>query len=174
MLFTLNLSQPRFTNEPCRRRGSATQFAAGTAGGVAAAFCGRLAAPFFAAFREAFTGAFFVAVFLEAFLAAGACWALAASALTLAQRFLVASEMAFLPAALSFRFGLGASGATGDDVFLASAHRFRCASPMRFRAAALIFRRLPFGPPGAAAVAVGPPGSMARSSAIWASIDRKS
>ena len=58
-----------------------------------AAFCGRLAATFFAAFREAFTGAFFVAVFLEAFLAAGACWALAAvaaSALTLAQRLRVA------------------------------------------------------------------------------------
>src|ERR1035441_1136023 len=103
MLFTLNLSQPRFTNEPCRRRGSATQFAAGTAGGVAAAFCGRLAAPFFAAFREAFTGAFFAA----AFLAAGGCRALAAvaaSALTLAQRLLVAFTMAFLPAALSFRY----------------------------------------------------------------------
>src|ERR1035437_10094301 len=78
--------------------------------------------------------------------------------------------MAFLPAALSLRFGLGAFGATGDEVFLDSAHLFRWASPMRFRAAALIFRRLPCGPPGAAAVAVGPPGSMARSSAIWASI----
>ena len=53
--------------------------------GVAAAFCGRFAAPFFVAFREAFTGAFFVAffavftgallptAFLAAFLAAGGC-----------------------------------------------------------------------------------------------------
>src|SRR5665647_2275296 len=127
------------------------------------AFC-RSAAPFFAAFREAFTGAFFGAVVLEAFLAAGACWALAAvaaSALTLAHRLRVASAMAFLPAALSFRFGLAASGATGDDGpddFLDSAHRFRCASPMRFRAAALM-RRLPVGPSGVAAVAVGPPWS---------------
>src|ERR1035437_9593038 len=136
-------------------------------GGVAAAFCGRLTAAFFALFREAFTGTFFAAA-----LAAGACWALAAvaaSAFTLAHRLRVASAMAFLPAALSFRFGLGASGATGDDGpddFLDSAHRFRCASPMRFRAAALIFRRLPVGPSGVAAVAVGPPWSVARSSAI--------
>ena len=73
------------------------------------------------------------------------------------------------PAALSFRFGFGTSGATGDDGsddFLDSAHRFRWASPMRFRAAALIFRRLPFGTSGAAAVAVGPPWSIWRSSAI--------
>ena len=44
--------------------------------------------------------------------------------------------MAFLPAALSFRFGFGTPGATGDDrsdSFLDSAHRFRWASPMRFR-----------------------------------------
>ena len=76
--------------------------ATGTAG-VAAAFCGRLAATFFAAFRAAFTGAFFA----TAFLAAGVCWALAAvatSALTLAHRLRVASAMAFLPGALSFRY----------------------------------------------------------------------
>ena len=116
-------------------------------------FCGRLAEPFFAAVREAFTGAFFAA----------ALAAMAASALTLAQRFLLASAMAFLPAAESFRFGFGASGATGDDgadCFFDSAHRFRCASPMRFRAAALIFRLLPFGASGAAAVSVGPPWSI--------------
>src|ERR1017187_4212664 len=144
--------------------------------GAAAAFCGRFVAPFFAAFREAFTGAFFAtAFFVVVFLAVGGCWALAAvaaSALTLAQRLRLASAMAFLPAALSFRFGLAASGATGDgsDSFLASAHRFRCASPMRFLAAALIFRRLPFGAAGVTAVAVGPPWNMAWSSAIWASI----
>ena len=83
--------------------------AVGTAG--VAVFCGRLAATFFAAFRAAFTGAFFA----TAFLAAGACWALAAvaaSALTLAQRLLVASAMAFLPAALSFRYDAKKKGAT--------------------------------------------------------------
>src|ERR1017187_3711923 len=145
--------------------------AVGTAGGVVAAFCGRFAAPFFAAFREAFTG-----TLLTAFLAAGVCWALAAlaaSALTLAQRLLVASAMAFLPAALSFRFALGASGVTGDggsDSFLDSAHRFRWASPMRLRAAALILRRLPFGASDKAAVSVGVPVSIWRSSTIWVSI----
>src|ERR1035441_6476277 len=101
--------------------------AVGTAG--VAVFCGRLAATFFAAFREAFTGAFFATVFL----AAGVCWALAAAfaaAFFAAHRFFKAATIAALPAALSFRFGLGASGATGDgsDSFLASAHRFRCAS----------------------------------------------
>src|ERR1022692_5346508 len=78
--------------------------------------------------------------------------------------------MARLPAGLSFRFGLGASGATGDEVFLDSAHLFRWASPMRFLAAALIFRRLPFGASGVAAVTVGPLWSMARGSVIWVSI----
>jgi hypothetical protein len=89
-----------------------------------------------------------------------------------AQRFFNAATIAALPAVLSFRFGLGASGATGDDgtdFFLASAHRFRWASPIRFRAAALM-RRLPFGPSGVAAVAVGVPVNIWRSSAIWASI----
>src|ERR1017187_3695995 len=146
--------------------------AAGTAGGVAAVFCGRLTAAFFAVFRAAFTRAF-LATFL-----AGACWGLAAffaAARFAAQRFFKAATIAALPAALSFRFGFGASGATGDDrsdSFLDSAHRFRWASPMRFRAAALIFRRLPFGPSGVAAVAVGEPVSIWRSSAIWASIRR--
>ena len=134
--------------------------AVGTAAGVGAAFYGRFAAAFFAAFREAFTDAFLAARFLapvgvSAFFAA---W-------NAAQRFFVASTIAFLPAALSFRFGLVACGATGDEVFLDSAHRFRWASPMRFRAAALM-RRLPFRTSGVAAVAVGPPGNMARSSAI--------
>src|ERR1035441_9418142 len=55
---------------PGRRAWQCYAVAAGIAGGVAAAFWGRLAA-----FREAFTGAFFTA-----FLAAGACWALAAVA----------------------------------------------------------------------------------------------
>src|ERR1035437_9879458 len=133
------------------------------AGTVGAALFARFAAPFFAVFREAFAGAFLV----TAFLAAGgrlALAAVAASALTLAQRLRLASAMAFLPAALIFRFGLAASGATGDvsDSVLASAHRFRCASPMSFRAAALM-RRLLFRDSGVAAVAVGVPVSIWRS-----------
>src|ERR1019366_3269439 len=131
--------------------------AAGTAG-VAAAFCGRLVEPFFAAFREAFTGTFLPTAFLAAFLA-GACWALAAffaAARFAAQRFFNAATIAALPAALSLRFGLVASGATGDngtDSFLDSAHRFRWASPMRFRAAALILRLCFVGAAGAAVTA---------------------
>src|ERR1017187_4168143 len=109
--------------------------ATGIAGGVAAAFCGRLTATFFAAFREAFTGAF-----LAAFLA-GDCWTFAAARFA-AQRFFNATTIAALPAALSLRFVLGATGDDGADSFLDSAHRFRWASRMRFRAAALIFRRL--------------------------------
>ena len=73
-------------------------------------FCGRLAEPFFAAFQAAFTDAF-----LAAFFAAGARWALAAvaaSAFTLAHRLRVASAMAFLPAALSFRYDAKKKGAT--------------------------------------------------------------
>ena len=76
-----------------------------------AAFFARLTAAFFAVFRAAFTGAFFA----TAFLAAGARWALAAvaaSALTLAQRLLVAFTMAFLPAALSFRYDAKKKGTT--------------------------------------------------------------
>jgi hypothetical protein len=64
-----------------------------------------------AAFRAAFTGAFSAA----AFLAAGGCRAfaaVAASALTLAQRLLVAFTMAFLPAALSFRYDAKKKGTT--------------------------------------------------------------
>src|ERR1035437_9644443 len=136
------------------------------AGTVGAALFARFAAPFFAVFREVFTGTF---------LAAGVCWALAASALPLAQRFFVAATIAALPAALSLRFGFATSGATGDGGpgdFFDAAHLFRCASAMAFLPAALIFRRLRFGASGVAAVSVGPPSSMARSSAIWASIRR--
>src|ERR1035437_4021751 len=153
--------------EPAMRATDLAGYAAATGtAGVAAAFCARLAAPFFTVFREAFTGAFFAAVFL-----AGGCWALAAvfaAALFAAQRFFNAATIAALPAALSLRFGLVASGATGDDgsdSFLDSAHRFRWASPMRFRAAALIFRLRFVGAPGAA-VSVGVLVSIWRSSAI--------
>jgi hypothetical protein len=79
--------------------------AAGAAAFAVAAFRMCLAATFFVIFRA----------LARALLAVGACWALAASAasaLTLAQRLLVASTMAFLPAALSLRIFLGGSGAT--------------------------------------------------------------
>jgi hypothetical protein len=68
----------------------------------------------------------------------------------------------------SFLFGAFFFG--GAACFLEAAHRFRWASPMRFLAAALIFRRLRVDASGVVAVSVEPPGSMARSSAIWPSI----
>jgi len=55
------------------------------------------------------------------------------------QRFLVAAMIARLPAAESFRFGFGASGAT--CCFLDSAHLFRCAAAIAALPALLIFRR---------------------------------
>jgi hypothetical protein len=93
-------------------------------------------------------------------------------ALSDTQRFLVAAIIAFLPAAEGFRFGLGAaSGADGSAAFLEAAHLFRCASAIAFLPAALIFRRFRLGGSDVAAVgSAGPPGSMARSSAILASI----
>src|ERR1035437_5373214 len=94
------------------------------AGGVAAPFCGRLAEPFFAAFREAFTGAFFAAVFLAARFLTTVGVSVFFAAWNAAQRFLVASTMARLPAALSFRFGFGGSGAAGGGGFFGLAHRF--------------------------------------------------
>jgi hypothetical protein len=122
-----------------------------------------------AALFAAFAGAVFTAVLLAAvlFVAAGFVFA----ARTRSQRALVAATIAALPARLSFRFFLGAaSGADGAAAFLDAAHLFRCASAMAFLPAALIFRRLRFGASGVAAVALGPPSSMARSSVTcWAS-----
>jgi hypothetical protein len=127
-----------------------------------------LAVFFTAAF---FTGALFLAVFFAVLVllaAALSYWALAA--LTASHRFFVAAMIAFLPAAESFRLGLGAAaGAGGSVAFLEAAHLLRWASPMRFRAAAPIFRRLRVAGSGAAAGSVGPPVSQARSSAILAS-----
>jgi hypothetical protein len=87
--------------------------------------CAAAGAVFFAAgfFRAAFfTGALFFAAFLTAaffagfFAAAFSCCALAA--LTASHRFFVAAMIAFLPAAESFRFGLGAaSGAAVQAPF---------------------------------------------------------
>src|ERR1017187_4924869 len=76
--------------------------------------------------------------------------------------------IARLPAAESFRFGLGASGAA--CCFLDSAHLFRWAAAIAALPALLIFRRLREG--GSEGVAAGfePPSSICRISAIWASI----
>jgi hypothetical protein len=118
-----------------------------------------------AAFRAGDSFLFGKAFFTAAFFAFFAAW-------NAAQRFLVASEIAFLPAALILRFGFAVTGDDGDSVWpLDSAHRFRCASPMRFLAAALMFRRLGFVGSGVAeADCAGPAESMERSSAICVSI----
>src|ERR1019366_1477621 len=117
-----------------------------------------------AAFRAGDSLLFATAFFSAGFFACFVAW-------NAAQRFLVASEMAFLPAALILRFGFAVAVLDGGSASpLDAAQRFRCASPMRFRAAALIFRRLPFGTPGLATDSAGPPSSMAWSSAIWRSI----
>ena len=99
--------------------------------------------------------------------------ALAASARFSAQYFFVAAMIDLLPAAESFRLGLGAAaGVEGCDGFLDAAHLLRCASAMRARAAALIFRRLRFGASNGETGSAGPPDSPARSSAILASMCR--
>src|SRR5450756_891379 len=103
--------------------------------------------------------AFFAGLFAAVYLA------FADSARFNAQRLLLAAEMAFRPAALSFRLGFGFS-VDSPACFLDSAHLFRCASAIAFLPAALIFRRLPFLGPGVVAGSAGPPGSMARISAI--------
>jgi hypothetical protein len=97
-----------------------------------------------------------------------------AAALFAAHRFFVASEIAFLPAALIFRFGLAAVLVSifGSPVPLTFAHRRRWPSLMRSKASGLTFRfppRVPLmGTVAGAALEV--PVSMARNSAIWASI----
>ena len=90
-----------------------------------------------------------------------------AAARFVAHRFFNAATIAALPAALSLRFGLAApaTGSDGADSCLASGHRFRWASAIRARPAALILRLRFVGAPGAA-VSVGVPVSIWRSSAI--------
>src|ERR1017187_2325494 len=115
-----------------------------------------------------FLAAFLVAAFFRAVFSA-------VSTLFCAHRRRRASWIAFLPAALSFRLGFGATavaGADGSDSPLMLAHRRCCASRILRRAAAENFLRLLVGASGAEAVSPGPPGSMARSSAIFESICR--
>ena len=105
-----------------------------------------------------------------AFLRAGA--AFAASALFCAHRLLAASWMAFLPAAESFRLAFGASGLTfagGSDSPRILAHRRCWASCIRRRVAAENFLRLRGVASGVVAAWLGRLGSIARTSAIWAS-----
>src|ERR1019366_4889112 len=122
-----------------------------------------------------FFAAFLLAAFFRAvFLALAGC-AFAAPVLFCAHRRRTASWIAFLPAALSFRLGFGASGvagADGSDSPLMLAHRRCCASRILRRAAAENFLGFLVDASGAAAVSAGPPDSMARSSAIFESICR--
>ena len=72
-----------------------------------------------------FFRAFFIAVFFASFV--GAFFApLLFAAWNAAQRFFVASEIAFLPAALILRFGFAVTVLDGaSDLPLDAAHRFR-------------------------------------------------
>jgi hypothetical protein len=128
---------------------------------------------FFAAF---FTATFFAAAFVDAFLSGADC--AFSAALCRFQRFFVAAIIFFIPSALIFRFGFGASGVAGSgvagavasDVPLAAAQRLCCASFIRRRAAALNFLRLPGTDCGVAAVSAGTPDNMDLSSTIcWSS-----
>ena len=110
------------------------------------------AAPAEAAFAEGF----FRATLLAGFAAFAARYS--------AQRFLVASAIAFLPAAEIFRFLGAAAGAVISRPFT-FAHRLRCASAIFRRAAALNLWRLR-GAAASEAVARADPGSIARSSEI--------
>jgi hypothetical protein len=96
------------------------------------------------------------------------CCALAAFAKR--HRFFVAAIILAIPSLLIRRLGLGASCGAGSVAFLASAHLLRWASAIAFLPAALIFRRLRVDGSGLAADSAGPPGRMARSSAIFWSI----
>lgn len=115
-----------------------------------------------------FGGAAFRAVFLAA---AGA--AFTAADFFAANRFRNAAKMFALPAAESLRFDLTGSGVAIDPaasvVPLMAAHRFCCPRAIRRRAAAETLRFCGAAS-GVAAVSVGPPGSIARRSAIWASM----
>ena len=107
----------------------------------------------FCAFLCGFLAAVF---FVAAFFPAVACgfWA---SARFNAQRLLVASLIAFLPAALNFLFCFAGLGVAGDDAGSASplalAHLACCAAAILRRPAALILR-LGAGTPDAGAASV--------------------
>jgi len=85
-------------------------------------------------------------------------------------RFFKAATIAALPALLSLRFGSGVAGAGGSDSPLILAHLAFCAIAILRRDAAENFFRFLTGASGVAAFSAGPPGSMARSSAILVSM----
>jgi hypothetical protein len=127
---------------------------------------------FFCRFFAGFvTGAAFAAVFFTAdfFAATGAVFA----AFVNACLFRNAVTMFALPAALNLGFAFTGSDVAGDDgdsvVPLIAAQRFFCPRAIRRRAAAETVR-VGGAASGVAAGSVRPPGSMARSSAIWLSI----
>jgi len=83
-----------------------------------------------------------------------------------AQRFLVASLIAFRPAALSFLFPLAGAPAAGDGAdFFTLAHLAFCAAAI-FRRPAALMLRLRVGGLEAATASMGSPWSRCRSSAI--------
>jgi hypothetical protein len=94
------------------------------------------------------------------------------SAFFAAHRFFKAATIAALPLALSLRFGFvapGVAGAGSDSPFNFAHLAFCPRAILRLAAAEMILRFLA-GASGLVAATPGPPGSIARSSAIWASI----
>jgi hypothetical protein len=92
----------------------------------------------------------------------------AASARFAAHRFLRAATILARPFALSFRLDLAAFGEAVFSPF-SFAHLALCAAAIALRPAALIRPRLRFGA-SEVELALGRPSSIARSSAIWASM----
>ena len=159
---------PTLSRRPCRHAFSIQSGGGAAAGAVFFAAAFLTGAPFFAAFVGAFTAVFLLA----AFFLAGAAFFVAAfafAALTALAFFRFATSFAY--AAESFRFGFVGSAAAwvGSDSPRILAHLAFCAIAIFRLEAALNLLRFLVGE-GVAAVCAGPPGSMARSSAIWTSI----
>src|ERR1035441_2862576 len=116
--------------------------------------------------------AFFAPVFVRVAIRAEKGYDFPFFALTAAQRFRAASAMAFLPAALIFRFGLAdtLAGVAGSDPPLILAHLFCWASFILCRVAAENLRRLGGVLSAGAAVFALPPVRRPLSSAICWSI----
>lgn len=143
---------------------SATGAATGAVFATAAFF-----AAFFTVFFVAFAGAFFTATF---FLATFFDDAFAASARTLAHRFFVAATILAIPSLLIRRFGFAATFAgAGSDSWRIAAQRFCWLFLIFRRVAAENARRLRGVDSEVAAMfASFVPGSIERTSAIWASM----
>ena len=158
---------PTLSRRPCRHAFSIQSGGGAAAGAVFFAAAFLTGAPFFAAFVGAFTAVFLLA----AFFLAGAAFFVAAfafAALTALAFFRFATSFAY--AAESFRFGFVGSAAAwvGSDSPRILDHLAFWARAIFLRAEAETLR-LPVGGSGVVAGSVGPPDSMARSSAILAS-----